>query len=369
MLGRLLKRIAAVGLAAAIGAWLALWLEHRAATELPAPTGPFAVARTSALWDGNLSAWIWHPAAPGAAPDHYLPEAIRQDWQQNRPRLINFLTRDLSNVRGHSVRDGMFPDQPSAYPVVILRGGAAGAALNYSSLAEDLASHGYVVVGLDMTTAANPEACAGDEACAAEMMRPIVAGIGRALDHLQRVSAEDPHFRGRLDLTRVGLFGHSFGGAQSAQFCSEDARCAAGIDIDGRPLGSVIETGIPVPFLFLLADHIAADDEVSRRILHHIDQIRGRHPDRTIVAAIRGAHHFTFSDDGALLKSRLFRGLLRVFGGLRIDGRRQVEVTAYAVRTFFDAHLKRLASPFLLTSPEFPELLSFRDWTVRSSAR
>jgi hypothetical protein len=31
---------------------------------------------------------------------------------------------------------------------------------------------------------------------------------------------------------------------------------------------------------------------------------------------------------------------LRLLAGLRLDGRRQVEVTAYAVRTFFDAHLK-----------------------------
>ena len=32
--------------------------------------------------------------------------------------------------------------------------------------------------------------------------------------------------------------------------------------------------------------------------------------------------------------------MLRVLAGLRINGRRQVEVTAYAVRTFFDEHLK-----------------------------
>jgi hypothetical protein len=58
---------------------------------------------------------------------------------------------------------------------------------------------------------------------------------------------------------------------------------------------------------------------------------------------IRGSHHFTFSDDGALLKSALFRGVLRVMAGLRISGRRQVEVTAQAVRLFFDASLKGAA--------------------------
>ena len=74
--------------------------------------------------------------------------------------------------------------------------------------------------------------------------------------------------------------------------------------------------------------------------------------------AIRGSHHFTFSDDGALLKSGLFRGVLRVLAGLRLEGRRQVEVTAYAVRTFFDAHLKgATGSTVALPAAAFPEIV------------
>src|SRR5262249_43800268 len=144
------------------------------------------------------------------------------------------------------------------YPVVILRAGAAGSSLNYSSLAEDLASHGYVVVGLDVSATANPELCAGrpdEEACATKIMVPLVSGIGRAIGHLQQLSFADARFRSRLDLTRVGVFGHSFGGAQAAQFCSQDNRCRAGVDLDGRLFGSVITTGISVPFMFLLSDH------------------------------------------------------------------------------------------------------------------
>ena len=35
------------------------------------------------------------------------------------------------------------------YPVVIMRAGASAPVMNYSTLAEDLASHGYIVVGFD----------------------------------------------------------------------------------------------------------------------------------------------------------------------------------------------------------------------------
>jgi hypothetical protein len=50
--------------------------------------------------------------------------------------------------------------------------------------------------------------------------------------------------------------------------------------------------------------------------------------------------------------------LLRLLGRLHIDGRRQVEVTAYALHTFFDAHLKgQTGWRSAFTSPAFPELV------------
>jgi hypothetical protein len=55
--------------------------------------------------------------------------------------------------------------------------------------------------------------------------------------------------------------------------------------------------------------------------------------------AIRGAGHFLFSDDGALLKSRILMGALRMFGVIGIDRRRQLAVTTYCVHSFFDAYL------------------------------
>ena len=354
---RWLVRIGLGLVAAAAAGLLALWLDHRRVTELPAPTGPFAIGRTSYTWS-DIRAWVWYPAAFPAPADAYLPPAIRGEWERTRPAFINFLTRDLSKVRGHSARDPDLSPAQSTYPIVVLR----GSALNFSSLAEDLASHGYVVAGLEISGVGNPEACVGrpdEEDCVNAIMAPLITGIGRAIDRLQTLNRDDPRFAGKLDLTRVGVFGHSFNGAQAAQFCSQDTRCTAGIDIDGRPFGSVIKTGIRVPFMFLLSDHGTPDDEVSLRILGQIQSIYDRQPAGTrLRIAIRGAHHFTFSDDGALLKSGVFRGILRVLAGLRINGRRQVEVTAYAVRTFFDAHLK--GANATLSAAAFPEIMILR---------
>ncbi|MBV9670650.1 MAG: hypothetical protein JOZ43_06815 [Acidobacteriales bacterium] len=72
---------------------------------------------------------------------------------------------------------------------------------------------------------------------------------------------------------------------------------------------------------------------------------------------IRGANHYLFSDDSALLKTRVVTTPLRVLGVLGIDGRRQLAVTAYCVRSFFDAYLKGTnASQLKITSSAYPEV-------------
>ena len=66
---------------------------------------------------------------------------------------------------------------------------------------------------------------------------------------------------------RLGAVGHSFGGAQALQFCHDDARCRAAIDLDGIPFGSVVADGLFKPAMFLLSDH---DREMSNPDSHKV---------------------------------------------------------------------------------------------------
>jgi hypothetical protein len=80
-------------------------------------------------------------------------------------------------------------------------------------------------------------------------------------------------------------------------------------------------------------------------------------PDKRLRIAIRGASHFTFSDDGAVLKSRVVRGALRMAGMLHIDARRQLAITSYCVHTFFEAYLKQTTNtPLDITTSLYPEI-------------
>src|SRR5450631_328400 len=160
-----LALFAVVGIAVLLGL---MWLDHTRETTLPTPTGPFAVGRTTNVWSDaahtdllapqpgakrELLAWIWYPAAPrqpNQAFDDYLPGPWRTALERESGVLFTqFLTRNLSRVRTHTIRDAEVSPQRRSYPVVIMRGGHSALTTDYTSLAEALASHGYVVVGFD----------------------------------------------------------------------------------------------------------------------------------------------------------------------------------------------------------------------------
>jgi pimeloyl-ACP methyl ester carboxylesterase len=191
-------------------------------------------------------------------------------------------------------------------------------------------------------------------------MTAWIADIGFVLDRLEQLntSGVPGKFKGRLDMTRVGVFGHSFGGATALQFCHDDPRCKAGIDVDGQPFGSVIQDGLHQPFMFILSDHSRESDVEARQIKANIQSIYDRlPPDGRLQLAIRGANHFLFSDDGALRKRHIVMGTLRAFGVVGIDERRQLAVAVYCVNIFFDAYLKEASvSPLKISSPLYPEI-------------
>ena len=393
LLRKVLKAILTVGVLGVLAIAILLgsvWVEGRSKTTLPAPTGPFAVGRTAFAWSDathvdpfappgtkrELLAWIWFPAAPAqhSPPEveEYLPAPLRIAIEDSRVALINLLTRDLSRVRVHSIRDSSVSPQDPSYPVVIMLGSTG-----FTSLAEDLASYGYVVVGPEVPYRSslvvfpdgrvigelpqnNPEVFSGPqkESLAIKLQAAWSADIGFALDQLERLNASDPSgkFVGRLDLQRVGVIGHSLGGAIALQFCHDDSRCKAGIDIDGAPHGNVIAEGVTQPFMFLLSDHSSESGPVAREIDANIRSIYDRLPgDGRIRLTIRGANHYSFSDD-AMLKSQIVRGVLRTVGILGINGRRQVVLTAHCIHSFLDVHLKGVSGSGLKYQAEYPEI-------------
>ena len=63
----------------------------------------------------------------------------------------------------------------------------------------------------------------------------------------------DPHspWFGRVDANNAGAFGHSFGGAVSAQICYQDPRVKAALNEDGWMFGDVATHGLDKPYMFM----------------------------------------------------------------------------------------------------------------------
>lgn len=371
---RLLRGITLVVIAGALligTSCVALWVEHRTSVDLPAPRGPNPVGRSMHVWrddrrpdalEGSpgtrteLIVWTWYPAAAATAlPSEYLPAewqravATQQGWL-----LSTFLIKDPSRVHPHSTTAPPLAAAERAYPVVVLRTGLGALTIAYTALAEELASHGYVVVGFDVPYRTgvvvlpegrvavrpphlNPETLPASQQ-PAFLDRLLYAWVRDVTFAVDRLGASSPGsaapFTSRLDLTRLAVVGHSLGGAAAAQFCHDDSRCRVGVNLDGALRGSVVQEGLRQPFMFVTSDHGDTLSERDRDIVADIRGVYERLPSDTRIALkIRGADHFSASDQ-LLMRSRLFRLFLQ------LEPRRGIEVISDVVRRFLDRHLK-----------------------------
>jgi predicted dienelactone hydrolase len=372
----------------------AFWLELKFAVTLPAPTGDFAVGRTTFHWVDSsrtdslspkpyskreLMVWMWYPAAKtnSDAIVDYLPAEWEEALNEQASFVLKyFWGRDGKRIHAHSIGHAQLSNKQAKYPIILMKSGIGRMAIDYTTLAEELASHGYIVVGSDApystwlvrfpdgrivkrTAEGNP----GESEYFSEYRKRVLnrlIGIWSddarfVLNKLEQLNTDSSNqFGGRLDIQTVGVFGHSFGGATAAQFCLDDPRCKAGVDVDGAPYGSVIQKKLDKPFMFLLAEHSDESDSVSMQIKSNIETIYNSAPDEHIWISLRGAKHFNFSDtpfQNEFLVSRIFGAT----GS--IGGRRGLEVASACLRTFFDEHLKGQSPSSIRELPnKYPEV-------------
>jgi predicted dienelactone hydrolase len=325
----------------------------------------------------ELTVWIWYPADSVRDQRHPTVKYLPERWATAVRNLQGFimsdlLTRDPSLVHPHAVENAGVSPRQARYPVVLFKPGIGALATDYTTLCEDLASYGFVVVASDSpystfvvvyndgrkvtrTPAGNPaegEDSAEADRLANELVEVWSGELRFELDQLDQMDKGNLSnlFAGRLNLDRVGVFGHSFGGATAAQFCREDPRCRAGIDIDGQPFGTVVQTGLTRPFLFLLGDH--SGEPGVAEIRGHIQSIAAGLTNWPNQITIVGARHFNFSDQALLKEHFLSRLMLGP-----IDRRRALSITANYVRAFFETYLNETPDSVMNgPSERYPEV-------------
>ena len=365
--------------------------DHRQVV-LPKPTGVYAVGRTLFDWtDENrddpyssaigkhreLMVWLWYPADASlqSKPADYIPSA----WASELPwRPVTIPER----IRAHAVSDAPIAAGQQAYPVLVFSTGYGNLPSDYTSLIEDIVSHGYVVLGITNTYSAPvvrfPDGRVANHLAEASFPHGPEQAIRSAGDRMVQVWAADMKFAinsiaqmnsdsknrfyGRLDLARVGLFGHSFGGAVAAEACSADTRCKAAVDIDGNLFGKAREEQIQEPFLFVLSDWTLSPPWLQRTLSSvsvkrfeqqqaELDQETQRTCKDSVhcwKAHIPGTRHFNFTDLAVLYSPGL-----RMMGYLGpVNGAKGLAETSSCVRVFFDKMLNAPSSSLADESTE-----------------
>jgi hypothetical protein len=178
--------------------------------------------------------------------------------------------------------------------------------------------------------------------------------ISFALNFLsaQNTDTSSP-FHSALDLTRIGVFGHSTGGGAVVQFCGTDARCTAGLAQDPfmTPVSQEVqERGLSQPFLFFFSQSWREITGSKNNLL--FNAFLPKVPRSIGVTTILGTRHYDFTD--LPLLSPLAPQL-----GLKgpINGKLVVKILNDYLVAYFDQELKGVPSliPFG-PSPDYPEL-------------
>src|SRR5215216_5165095 len=250
---------------------------------IPAPDGPYQVGTTiyeltdssrKELYSGKdeprrFQVQIWYPVEPSQsderAPWMNHADIFSRSIAEDLLHLPAFFLDHLALVKIPAYMDSKVAASDDGYPIILFSHGWKGFNAQNTGQALQLASHGYVVLGVQHTYGAvvtifddgtiaknNPSALPTDApdaayALAAHKLANQWAGdLGFALDFIaaQNSDASGP-FLETLDLTRVGVYGHSTGGGAAIQFCGTDPRCKAllGMDPFMRPVSTEVLEG------------------------------------------------------------------------------------------------------------------------------
>jgi len=370
------RRNLLLGTAAAASAALLPATAASAATStlhLLKPTGPYAVGATARYvrdtsrpdpWVPSVTArelmiTIWYPTTDrrGTAWEYMTAEESRLflegKHQTELPPDI------LSTVRTFAYADARPAGRRHSLPLVVLSPGYTQPRNSLSALAEDLASHGYVVVSVDHTyetyAVTFPDGrVAGCDTCAFDDDRTFFAKLYevRAADVsfvVDQLTGPHPVWAGGhlIDPGRIGMSGHSAGGASSIPAMLRDPRIQAGIDMDGSSSGYVPPAELSRPFMFLgtQAHHSPGGPDVS----WEVDWGLMTGWKRWITVA--GTEHASFNDIA------LFVEQLGLDFGAATTGTRSTQITRRLNRAMFDRHLRHRPEPLLdRASARYPEV-------------
>ncbi|TMR90200.1 alpha/beta hydrolase family protein [Nonomuraea basaltis] len=339
---------------------------------LPKPTGSHPVGATSLhLKDvSRHDPWVPEATARELMVSLWYPAKVRDERraQYVTPKESELLLKDaqitgvpsdvLSKTRTNAFSDAKPAGRKRTLPLVVLSPGFNSHRSSLTALAEDLASRGYVVAGIDHTyetTATTfPDGrittCVACETKGEDFGEKVVGS--RALDVsfvLDQLTRSRSTWKGAhlIDPSRIAMAGQSVGGASSIAAMLKDSRVRAGINMDGTTFAPIPKSGLSRPFLFLGTQAMHSPGGKDRTWERDWKGLTGWK--RWLVVA--GAAHASFTDVPLLADQ------FGIDHGADLTGVRSLEITRRYVGAFLDQHLGKKPQSLLdKPSARYPEV-------------
>lgn len=307
---------------------------------------------------------LWYPAVESARAQAEAGRPVlefepageaREQWARLNEQATPYYTQRVM----HAADAPKSAEDPARLPLILISHCNDCLRFSYMVVAEQLAAHGFIVGAPDHIGNTLYDAIAGtsigvDLNDFLEQRRLDMLALTDALLDPAAEAIPD-HLRGRADVERVGMLGHSFGALTTAYASTRDPRIKAiGIlamvaSLDNRlPVAGdqlaarVMLQPLSTPALFLLA-------EEDRLALFGINDILlenfKNYPTRAWLASMADAGHYSVTNlcgivdvyaDGCGPGARI-RNLFESFTYLNIDY--ATDLTAQLVRSFFEQEL------------------------------
>lgn len=237
-------------------------------TKLPKPTGSLVVGTVTYEWTDvtrkiNYSSY---PSDNRKIITQFWYPALADSNAKKAP--YNALSKDYKHVQTNSTLSPAFAHTVSKAPLIIFCPGRGVERFGYTALAEELASHGYVVASIDMPEIGYVYYQDGFTLTPSNKYRAprgLMAGpyekvdefyeeanqngtqdVQFVLQHIMTLSKKDPsgRFTNKIEMANIGLFGHSLGGRIAGNVAVKYKGVKALVTMEGIPPRDVRYNGL-----------------------------------------------------------------------------------------------------------------------------
>ncbi|RJO68676.1 MAG: hypothetical protein C4523_07255 [Myxococcales bacterium] len=244
---------------------------------------------------------IWYPAVQSAAALSPWTYDLKAEADANIDLGENrdvFMAQEMPGFESMTVRDAEMEQTYAPYPLVLFSHGAYSLRMQYLFFTAHLASHGYVVVAGDhrgntlwdmIRDGFNPETF-GDAA----VNRPL--DVVFLLNQMEKLNAQAGHaLYGAIDVSKVGVSGHSFGGYTALIAPCIDSRLSLAVPMAPLTLGLESAGCDPSAYPAALLLMGATDDRTLAWQSQYCTAFQMEAPAKWLYELVGGGH-FTFSD-------------------------------------------------------------------------